>query len=195
MNKNKEIKMACITAIIKDNKRYNGPKAYMLGELALAIDSSFQAGEVSGKALLDTIGDTLSPTQRGILLLRYNLALQHTGTRLQSYVSIGEFFKLSNVRIHQIEAEALMILRQPANISRFSLREKDLKVRERIQNKDSSLDIKCLGFNRRLYYSLSFAGIEKIADLKHMSNEDLLKIRNIGPKSIDEIRNKLEAFE
>lgn len=192
---NKEIKIACRTAIIKDNKSFKGSKAYMLGELALAIDSSFQVGEVSGKALLDTIGDTLSPTQRGILLLRYNLALQHTGEKLQSYVSIGEFFKLSNVRIHQIETEALMILRQPANISRFSLREKDLKVRERIQNKDSSLDIKCLGFNRRLYYSLSFAGIEKIADLKRMSNEDLLKIRNIGPKSIDEIRKKLEAFE
>lgn len=192
---NKEIKIACRTAIIKDNKSFKGSKAYMLGELALAIDSSFQVGDVSGKALLDTIGDTLSPTQRGILLLRYNLALQHTGEKLQSYVSIGEFFKLSNVRIHQIEAEALATLRQPTNISRFSLREKDLKVRERIQKKDSSLDIKCLGLNRRLYYSLSFAGIETIADLKRMSNEDLLKIRNIGPKSIDEIRKKLEAFE
>lgn len=194
MNKNKEIKIACRSAIIKDRKSFKDSKAYMLGELAFAIDSSFQPREVSGKALLDTIGNVLSPTQRGILLLRYNLALQHTDNKMQTYTDIGKFFKLSRVRICQIEAEALMILRQPANICKFSLREKELKINEKIQRRDLSLDIKCLELNPRIYHSLSFAGIEKIAELQCISDADLLKIRNIGPKSIDEIRKKLKAF-
>lgn len=56
----KDIQNAIRISLIKDNKKFSEQKAYMLGELAYKIDTSFKAGEVSGEALLKTIKDVLS---------------------------------------------------------------------------------------------------------------------------------------
>lgn len=185
-----------LASILKDNMEFDSSRASMIGKLALDIDRSFEPGNVSGKALLNTIEDTLSETHRDILLFRYNLKNENTvpSTAINTLSLISERYNLSRERVRQIVAEALKTLQYPRNIIKFSLRENDLAIMERVLKKDWTLGIEYLDINPRLYYYLIRARINTIKDLEQLSSTELLRIRNIGLKSIDEIRKSLENF-
>lgn len=53
-------------------------------------------------------------------------------------------------------------------------------------------DIKVLGLSTRSYRRFTWLGIETIGDLIKFTGSDLLKIKNFGVKSLDEINSKLE---
>jgi len=46
----------------------------------------------------------------------------------------------------------------------------------------------------RSFNCLKRAGINTVQELTHKSEEDMIKIRNLGKKSLDEVRNKLEEM-
>lgn len=189
----KDIQNAIRISLIKDNKKFSEQKAYMLGELAFKIDSSFKAGEVSGESLLNTIKDVLPNQERSVLLLRYNLSLQNS-KQLQSLSAIGDSLGLSHERIRKIELQALKKLRRPANIIRFSLRDSDIVIKNRLSSCDQTLDTEYLYLDSKLTLFLKRAGKTKISDLCDMTYEELLQIRSVGQKGVDEILESLKPF-
>jgi len=46
----------------------------------------------------------------------------------------------------------------------------------------------------RSYNCLKRAGITTVEDLANKSEEDMMKVRNLGKKSLDEVTNKLHAL-
>ena len=132
--------------------------------------------------------------ERSVLLLRYNLSLKNSKMQLQSLSAIGDSLGLSHERIRKIELQALKKLRHPANIIRFSLRESDIATKERLSKGDRTLDIECLCLDSKLTLYLKRAGKNKIADLCDMTYEELLQIRSVGQKGVDEIFERLKPF-
>lgn len=51
-----------------------------------------------------------------------------------------------------------------------------------------------LGFSVRTYNALKRTGIDRLSRLLMMSRDDILRIRNLGKKSCDEIISKMESF-
>ena len=39
------------------------------------------------------------------------------------------------------------------------------------------------------------AGIRTVEELTHRSEEDMMKVRNLGKKSLDEVKHKLEELD
>ena len=57
------------------------------------------------------------------------------------------------------------------------------------------IDIEDLDFSERTYILLRRANINTLNDLLSRSRYDVLKIRNIGPKSLEEIERKLAELD
>ena len=55
-------------------------------------------------------------------------------------------------------------------------------------------NIEDLELSVRSYNCLKRAGIHKVSDLIQKSEDDMLKVRNLGRKSLDEVINKLEKL-
>jgi DNA-directed RNA polymerase subunit alpha len=64
------------------------------------------------------------------------------------------------------------------------------------ESKDSQLDtsISDLDLSVRSYNCLMRAGIKTVADLVSKSEEDMMKVRNLGRKSLKEVKEKLEEM-
>jgi DNA-directed RNA polymerase subunit alpha len=60
--------------------------------------------------------------------------------------------------------------------------------------KDYERPIEDLDLSVRAYNCLKRSGITKIGQLLEMSEEDLLAVRNFGQKSLDELKQRLEAM-
>lgn len=60
------------------------------------------------------------------------------------------------------------------------------------QQKVLLTNIEDLDFSVRSYNCLKRAGINTIQDLTQKSEDDMLKVRNLGKKSLDEVKNKLD---
>ncbi len=65
---------------------------------------------------------------------------------------------------------------------------------EDLGHKNSKLDtaIEDLDFSVRTYNCLKRAGINNVGDLVERSEDEMMKVRNLGKKSLDEVINKLE---
>ena len=59
--------------------------------------------------------------------------------------------------------------------------------------KDKILEtaIEDLEFSVRSYNCLKRAGIHTVADIVNKSEQDMIKVRNLGKKSLDEVMNKI----
>lgn len=62
------------------------------------------------------------------------------------------------------------------------------------QQKVLEMNIKEMDLSVRSYNCLKRAGIHTVADLTRKSEEDMLKVRNLGRKSLDEVIAKLRSF-
>ena len=64
------------------------------------------------------------------------------------------------------------------------------------ENKSAQLDmtIEELDFSVRSFNCLKRAGINTVEDLVNRSEEDMMKVRNLGKKSLEEVINKLHAM-
>ena len=56
------------------------------------------------------------------------------------------------------------------------------------------MPIEELELSVRSYNCLKRAGIATVEDLTNKSQEDMMKVRNLGKKSLDEVTNKLIAL-
>ena len=62
------------------------------------------------------------------------------------------------------------------------------------QQKVLEMNIEKMDLSVRSYNCLKRAGIHTVADLTRKSEEDMLKVRNLGRKSLDEVIAKLRSF-
>ena len=62
--------------------------------------------------------------------------------------------------------------------------------------KDKILEtsIEDLEFSVRSYNCLKRAGIHTVADIVSKSEQDMIKVRNLGKKSLDEVVNKIKGL-
>lgn len=57
-----------------------------------------------------------------------------------------------------------------------------------------NMTIEEMEFSIRTYNCLKRAGIKTVRDLTEMTEDDMLKVRNLGRKSLDEIIHKLYLY-
>lgn len=109
--------------------------------------------------------------ERKILQLRVNHTLEE----------IGEMFGLTRERIRQIEASAL---RRSALSKRFK-EEGPITVKSDIERLDLPI---------RVYNSLRKSDINTIENIIESGQFNLLKIKSLGRKSLQEIRNEMRRY-
>jgi DNA-directed RNA polymerase subunit alpha len=63
------------------------------------------------------------------------------------------------------------------------------------QQKILEMSIEDLDLSVRSYNCLKRAGIHTVEDLTKKSEDDMLKVRNLGRKSLDEVIKKLQGLE
>jgi hypothetical protein len=117
---------------------------------------------------------------------------------LPSYKDKGQYIKIHSVkmtdRIHvycEIDPDAPMRICQP-------LIDEAIKEHEErqagIEAKDLNMDIYDVELSARSAVTLKRAGIEKVGDLRGKKKTDLIKIRNLGRKSADEVWALMQKF-
>lgn len=70
-----------------------------------------------------------------------------------------------------------------------------LEKEENIKTKVLEMTIEELDLSVRSYNCLKRAGINTVEDLTHKTIENMMKVRNLGRKSLEEVIHKLEALE
>ena len=117
---------------------------------------------------------------------------------LPCYTDKGQYIKIHSVkmadRIHvycEIDPDAPMRICQP-------LIDEAIKEQEErqagIEAKDLTMDIYDVDLSARSAVTLKRAGFEKVGDLKGKKRTDLIKIRNMGRKSADEVWVMMQKF-
>ena len=110
-------------------------------------------------------------------------------------------------RIRQIEAKALRKLRSPRRSSFIKTGidveiEKQKILENAIKQKESTMQnmrfdkigIEHLDLSVRAYNCLKRAGYNTLKDLMMMSDDDFWRVRNMGAKSIEEVKEKIKQF-
>lgn len=126
-------------------------------------------------------------------------------------------FCVTRERIRQVEARALRKLRHPRFSRHFVLDTMDkaieakeecsrlelenIRLRSMINENvpepepvDTSMDIDDLELSVRSYNCLKRAGINKVSDLDGWTVEKMMRIRNLGRRSLDEVLAKLKEY-
>ena len=141
-----------------------------------------------------------------------------------TFEKIAKEFGVTRERIRQIEAKAIKRLSHPTRVNVLimnieNLNEKDslkekieqeiLYLRKKLWNITNNsevfveesreellldIDIEIIDLSLRSYNCLKRAEINTIRDLTKMSVNDLLKVRNLGKKCVEEIQNKLNEM-
>ena len=155
--------------------------------------------------LLEEI-ENLGDRQKIVITLRY-----------RSHMTLEDIAKELHVtreRVRQIEARAIRILRRRESLNHWLLvpmerlleaqKERDeLKLKLITSGRTEELkpesNLKSVGIDEmdlsvRAYNCLRRAGIDTLADLQKMTREDLMKVRNMGRKSLEEIVMKAKDF-
>jgi DNA-directed RNA polymerase alpha subunit len=65
----------------------------------------------------------------------------------------------------------------------------------RQEEKVLEMTIEDLDLSVRAYNCLKRAGIKTVAELVQRNQEDMMKVRNLGRKSLEEVEQKLEAHQ
>ena len=152
--------------------------------------------------------DKLIERERLVLDMRYkdNFTLD----------KIGEEFRVTRERIRQIIGKALRKLGHPSFRSKYILRTKEeydtlkrnyealkfthdnmirtIRKKSDIFTPDFSDSIDVLGLTVRSSNCLHRAGIDTVNDLTKLSYNDLIRVRNLGRRSVEEIQDKLKSY-
>lgn len=137
--------------------------------------------------------------------------------RYRSYLTLEDVAKELHVtreRVRQIEAKAIRILRSRESLNHWLLvpmerlleaqRERDeLKLKlitlGRTEDLEPEPKLKSVGIDEmdlsvRAYNCLKRAGVNTLEDLQKINQKDLMKVRNMGRKSLEEIIAKAEGY-
>ena len=155
------------------------------------------------ESFIDDLIASLPPREKTIILARYSEKL--------TLEQAGDLIGCTRERVRQIEAKALRVMKSRAREVRNgkqlqeAMNEYNEKVEE-IKRQTTELenlteqekmefhDIEDLNLSVRSYNCLRRAGVKTILDLTEMTEEDLIKVRNLGRKSYKEIVNKMEEL-
>ena len=85
--------------------------------------------------------------------------------------------------------EVIVELSEKASVSDYMIETED-----DTQNRKLEMTIDELDLSVRSYNCLKRAGLNTVAELAAKSEEDMMKVRNLGRKSLKEIKEKLEAL-
>ena len=85
--------------------------------------------------------------------------------------------------------EVVVELSEKASVSDYMIETED-----DTQNRKLEMTIDELDLSVRSYNCLKRAGLNTVAELANKSEEDIIKVRNLGRKSLKEIKEKLEAL-
>lgn len=85
--------------------------------------------------------------------------------------------------------EVIVELSEKASLTDFMIETEDDN-----QNRKLEMTIDELDLSVRSYNCLKRAGLNTVAELAAKSEEDMMKVRNLGRKSLKEIKEKLEAL-
>lgn len=133
----------------------------------------------------------LKGRDQGILLKRYKYGM--------SLESVGRDYGVTRERIRQIEARAIRALRRHGEIVESPLmaevkrlRAENNRLRADFRYEDKPIE--ALGFSTRTYNCLKRSGVNTVEELSLISKSDLMCMRNMGMKSINEVEIKLDEM-
>ena len=66
--------------------------------------------------------------------------------------------------------------------------------KEAVQGKILEMTIEELDMSVRSFNCLKRAGIDTVEDLINRTEDDMIKFKNLGKKSLDEVKNKLDSL-
>ena len=166
--------------------------------LLLDLDLLQSADELVSIDIINGVDKAMSfldERSKEMLFMRYK---EH-----QSFGEIGTAYEISGTRVQQIIIKSLRFLRHPERYKYMKhglngLEEKNREVVSKAIEKvgaQATKSIEELNFSVRTYNVLTRAGIETLGELILLSEDDLMKIRNMGRKSFEEIIQKLEFME
>lgn len=160
--------------------------------LLAAIDGELTVVQLPADfdASLAYVLNLLTEREQRVLLMRYADGMTLEAT--------AKHFGVTRERIRQVEGKALRELRRH-DMQRFLL----LGVRACIRlghadapptAADTSMTLAELDLTVRTHNCMLRAGVETVADILKMNANQLLRVRNLGKKSAEEIITKLETF-
>lgn len=191
------------------------PKAYELGDNLTCIYpynlifAIFQDMDVLYDVYLPAFFDVFNE-----LSIRERMVMEYRYKHLMELDAIGKEFSVTKERIRQINEGALHKLRRPVNVNRYLLGKKAFEKIEsmkhtilllQIENENLrkelsevinydelpdrpvEVPISTFNFSVRTYNCLTRAGIKTINDLSKKTIVDLMNMRNLGRKSLEEI--------
>ena len=179
-------------------------EGYLL-HIGRLILNDAESQEVYIKGVAEVL-EKLSEREQMIMWSRYS--------EKKTLNEVGIGLGVGKERIRQIEAKALRKLGHPHNRScvmaisdkqhKDEMREKALQVEKELRQyfeeemkkygalpKVAEIPIEELDLSVRPYNCLKRAGINTIGQLQELSEEKLLRVRNLGLKSFEEIQSKL----
>ena len=143
--------------------------------------------------------NTLTDREKKVIFLRWECNY--------SMAKAGKYFGLSAERIRQIECKIFRKLRFPTRAEfiktgRDVEAEKQKRLQEIMKQKEEKyrnlefdkIKIEELDFSVRPFNILKRAGYNTLKDLLLATDDDLRKIRNLGPHSFNEIKDKLKKY-
>jgi len=126
----------------------------------------------------------------------------------KSFEQIGKDFGVTRERIRQIEHKAGRILIQEIkNLNSFKEKLRQFRsllkqVKQEIEeieiggkSCDSENEIELLALSRRIMNSLLKFGFKTIVEIQNTSDEELMKVKMIGPRCVQYIRRAIERYE
>ena len=158
------------------------------------------------KESIDCALNNLKDEYRCILIERYGL----DGNKPATYKEIGAKHGISLEAVRNRYAKAIRMLRYPSNymIIKYGIEEAKRIQEKRNSGQRSSIDSfddfceqdisEAFELSIRTYNSMKRSGINTVKELISCTNDELLKMRNLGSKSLDEvvsvIDNALRGF-
>ena len=169
----------------------------VLGKTSDAPDIDASVEYILSARLTERGAARLTEREASILKMRYK--------DLMTYNEISKKYNLTENRIVQIIAKVQRKLRHPKNSKYLTLgvvgiiAEYKIKLKaEGTKKSDKVLateyPIQELDLSIRSTQCLLRAGLETAGDILNLERDELMKVRNIGKKSYDEIVDRLEAL-
>ena len=156
------------------------------GKGYIAADRNKKADHVIGVIPVDSI---FSP------VLKVNFTVEDTrvGNRTDYDKLTLEIWTDGSIRPDEALGEAARILQESLSIFRLSTDQPGIegKKSEDVPKNPGEMTIEELDLSVRSYNCLKRAGINFVSDLTKMTEDELMKVRNLGRKSLEEVKKKL----
>ena len=176
------------------------------GRLHMILTVRRGVGYVSSKANKDYVKSVGTIAIDSIYTPVVNVAFNVEKTRVEN-VNVASFDKLTievttngSVKPDEALAVASKIMMEHLQVI-VELSEKasnaEFMIEAKVDNENTKLEMKVeeLDLSQRSSNCLRRAGIQTVAELASKTEEDLIKVKNLGRKSLKEIKEKLEELE